>query len=96
MTLMPVVNMRRDGSSASNNGASRWMSHRSMSAYLAGSSSRTSPHTFHTWPSVRSPTGTWMPWPSVAHGRAAVRPSVGFMQTARTRLSPSCWATSAT
>ena len=28
-------------------------------------------------------------------GVPRVRPSVGFMQMARTRLSPSCWATSA-
>src|SRR4051794_11699456 len=95
MTLMPEVNMRRDGSSESNKGASRWMSQRSMSAYLAGSSSRTSPHTFQTWPRVRSPTGTCRPCPKLRTAVPRVSPSVGFMHTARTRLSPSCWATSA-
>ena len=55
MTLMPVSNMRADGSRASNSGAGRWMSQRSMSANSAGSlpTSRASPHTFHTWPSTR-------------------------------------------
>ena len=32
MTLMPVSNMRADGSRASNPGAGRWISHRSISA----------------------------------------------------------------
>ena len=39
MTLMPVSNMRADGSRASNDGASRWISQRSMSAKPSGSSS---------------------------------------------------------
>ena len=36
MTLMPVSNMRADGSRASNVGASRWISQRSISAKFAG------------------------------------------------------------
>ncbi|CAB4818523.1 unannotated protein [freshwater metagenome] len=95
ITLMPVSNKRLDGSRVSKSGAGRWISQRSMSSYLAGSSSSTSPHTFHTWPSVRSPTGTRRPWPVLRTSVPRRRPSVGFMHTARTRLSPSCCATSA-
>ena len=95
MTLMPVSNMRADGSRASNDGASRWISQRSMSAKSALSASRASPHAFQMWPSTRSPTGTVMPWPVLRTAVPRVRPSVGFMQMARTRPSPSCWATSA-
>ena len=36
MTLMPVWNMRADGSSASKSGASRWMSQRSISVEAVG------------------------------------------------------------
>src|SRR5205807_1258313 len=42
------------------------------------------------------PTGTRMPWPRLRTGAPRLRPSVGFMAMARTRLSPMCWATSAT
>jgi hypothetical protein len=42
-----------------------------------------------------SPTGTVMPAPVLRTGVPRVRPSVGFRQMARTRLSPICWATSA-
>ena len=48
MTLMPVSNMRADGSRASNVGASRWISQRSMSAKPSGSSSSgVAPHVPH-------------------------------------------------
>ena len=37
-----------------------------------------------------------MPRPRLRTGAPRLRPSVGFMAMARTRLSPMCWATSAT
>ena len=92
---MPVSNMRADGSSASKSGAGRWMSQRSISSKPSGASSSASPHTFHTWPSTFSPTGTVSPRPRLRTGVPRLRPSVGFMHTARTRPLPSCWATSA-
>src|SRR4249919_565599 len=36
-----------------------------------------------------------MPWPRLRTSVPRCRPSVGFRQMARTRLSPICWATSA-
>ena len=95
MTLMPVSNMRRLGSSAAKSGAGRWISQRSASLKSSLSPSRQSPHTFHTCPRVLSPTGTVMPWPVLRTGVPRRKPSVGFKHTARTRLWPSCCATSA-
>ena len=49
MTLMPVSNICAFGSSWSNGGASRWMSHRSsMFVTSTRSTSSGSPITFHT------------------------------------------------
>src|ERR1700677_1423322 len=55
-----------------------------------------SPITLNTWPSTASPTGTVMPLPLWRTTAPRTRPSVGRMQTQRTRPSPICWATSAT
>jgi hypothetical protein len=96
MTLMPVSNICARASSWSKGGASRWISHRSsMPVTSASVMSSGSPITFHTWPSVPSPTGTVMPWPVLRTTAPRVRPSVGLRQTARARPSPICWATSA-
>ena len=49
MTLMPVTNIFAFGSSWSNGGASRWMSHRSLMSVTSPSvTSSCSPITFHT------------------------------------------------
>src|SRR5262245_58262457 len=96
MTLMPVSNTSRFGSSASNPGASRWMSQ--WSSILSASSSGMSsgwPITLVTWPSTPSPTGMVRPVPRLRTSVPRVRPSVGLRQMARTRDSPICWATSA-
>ena len=80
MTLMPVSNIarwrlerverrRRRGGSPSAR------CRRSSEA----STSSGSPHTFQTWPSTSSPTGTVMPRPGVAHRRAAGE-AVGRLQ----------------
>src|ERR1700689_339867 len=53
-----------------------------------------SPSTLNTWPSTASPTGTEMPRPVWRTTAPRTSPSVGFMQTQRTRPSPICWATS--
>src|SRR5580693_2494579 len=53
-----------------------------------------SPITLKTCPSTASPTGTVMPRPVWRTTAPRTRPSVGFMQTQRTRPSPICWATS--
>ena len=96
MTLMPVSNINALGSSWSNGGESRWISHRSaMSVTSASVMSSGSPMTFHTWPRVPSPTGTVMPRPRLRTTAPRVRPSVGLRHTARTRPSPICCATSA-
>src|SRR6478752_859854 len=95
MTLMPVSNICLRGSSSSNGGASRWMSQCSIPSNLEESASRASPHTLKMWPSTSSPTGICSPWPVLRTGAPRVRPSVGRMQMARTRLPPICWATSA-
>ncbi len=47
------------------------------------------------WPSVWSPTGTEMGSPRLRTSAPRIRPSVGAMAMARTRLWPRCWATSA-
>ena len=93
MTLMPVGNICALGSSESNAGAGRWISQRSWTS--TDGTSRGSPSTLKTWPSVASPTGTEMPGPVLRTAVPRTRPSVGFMAMARTRLSPICWATSA-
>ena len=95
MTFTPVSNICALGSSESNDGAERWISQRSA-PWPAVGSSRPWPVTLNTWPRVASPTGTLMPWPVLCTVVPLVRPSVGFMAMARTRLSPICWATSAT
>ena len=92
---MPVSNIWARGSSESNDGAGRWISHRSRSAKSEASASSGAPHTFQMWPRTWSPTGTCTPCPVLRTGVPRVSPSVGFMQMARTRPSPSCWATSA-
>ena len=51
--------------------------------------------TLNTWPSTPSPTGIVMPCPRLRTTVPRRRPSVGFRQMTRTRLSPICWATSA-
>ena len=66
-----------------------------MPVELAPAMSSGSPITFHTCPSVPSPTGIVMPRPRLRTGVPRFSPSVGFMQMARTRLSPICCATSA-
>src|ERR1700722_7266955 len=53
-----------------------------------------SPMTLKTCPRTASPTGTVMPRPVWRTTAPRTRPSVGFMQTQRTRPSPICWATS--
>ncbi len=95
MTFTPVSNIWALGSSESNEGALRCISHRSAPTPAVGSS-RPWPITLNTWPSVASPTGTVMPLPVLRTTVPLVRPSVGFMAMARTRWEPICWATSAT
>ncbi len=95
-TLMPVSNICARASSWSKAGASRWISHRSLMLVTSLSlMSSGSPMTFHTWPSVPSPTGTVMPRPVLRTTAPRVRPSVGLRQIARHRPSPICCATSA-
>ena len=94
MTLMPVSNMSARGSSWSNAGESRWISHRSSTAPMSSVSSA-SPSTLKTWPSVASPTGTDSPRPRFRTGVPRCRPSVALRHTQRTRPSPICCATSA-
>ncbi|MBS1195987.1 MAG: hypothetical protein H6R33_707 [Actinobacteria bacterium] len=48
------------------------------------------------WPRVAGPTGTVMALPVSMTSVPRITPSVGFMDTARTRPPPRCWATSAT
>ena len=89
MTLMPVSNMRADGSRRRTPGR-RGGSPTAPSRRTPGGSASTSsgsPHTFHTWPSTCSPTGTVMPWPVLRTAVPRVRPSVGFMQIAHTALA---------
>ena len=95
MTLMPVSNIWVVGSSWSKEGGGRWISHSSSTERSARSASRQSPRTFQTWPRVALPTGIVMPLPRLRTAAPRVRPSVGRMAMARTRLSPICWATSA-
>ncbi len=93
---MPVSNISAFGSSWSNGGGSRWISHRSsMLVSLDSSMSSGSPITLNTWPSTPSPTGMVMPWPVLRTIVPRLSPSVGFRQMTRTRLSPICCATSA-
>ena len=98
MTLMPVSNIWAFGSSWSNGGDSRWISQWSSIPSVIASPwvSSGSPMTLNTWPSTPSPTGIWMPCPRLRTRVPRRRPSVGFMQMARHRPSPICWATSAT
>src|SRR6476646_8682243 len=97
MTLMPVSNIWAFGSSWSNVGGSRWMSHRSsMPVSSLSAMSSGLPSTLNTWPSTPSPTGIEMPRPVLRTSVPRLSPSVGFMQMTRTRLSPICCATSAT
>ena len=93
---MPVSNIVARGSSWSNGGGSRWISHRSsMSVSSASVMSSGSPITLNTWPRTPLPTGIVMPWPRLRTTAPRRSPSVGFRQMARTRLSPICCATSA-
>ena len=94
---MPVSNISDRGSRSANGGDGRWMSQYALMPSVTGSPlvSRGSPMTLNTWPSTPGPTGTVIPWPVFLTGVPRRRPSVGFMQMARTRLSPMCWATSA-
>ena len=96
MTLMPVSNICARGSSVSKSGAGAVdVPALELGERRRRSTSSGSPITLKTWPSTASPTGTWMPWPVLRTAVPRVRPSVGFRQMARTRLSPICWATSA-
>src|SRR5438874_4971886 len=92
MTLMPVSSIWVRGSSSSNGGGSRWIG-QYVSASTA-STSRGSPRTLNTWPSVAGPTGIFMEAPVFRTGEPRTTPSVGRMATARTMLSPTCSATS--
>ena len=48
----------------------------------------------NTLPSVTSPTGTVIDSPVSVTWPPRTRPSVGFIEMARTMPSPMCWATS--
>ncbi|CAB4935092.1 unannotated protein [freshwater metagenome] len=95
MTLMPVSNIWVLDSSWSNAGALRWMPQRSAGSKVSPSLRlSTSPVVLNTLPSVASPTGTVIEAPVSTTWPPRTRPSVGFMEMARTMPSPMCWATS--
>ena len=52
------------------------------------------PSALNTWPLTTSPTGTEIGLPVSVTGAPRTRPSVGCIETVRTRLSPRCCATS--
>jgi hypothetical protein len=93
MTLMPVSNTWALGSSVSKSGPAV-----DLPALVDLDRARRrrglADHVEHVAEHA-SPTGTGDAVAGVAHRVPRVRPSVGFMQMARTRLSPICWATSA-
>ena len=91
---MPVSSISVFASSWSNFGACRWIGQRSVISTVDGSTSKTSPVVFHTWPLVTSPTGTEMAAPVSRTSAPRCMPSVGFSAIARTMLSPMCSATS--
>ena len=93
MTLIPVSRISVLPSSWSKAGGSRWMLHCSPSRPKPGSSMQ-SPSALNTWPFTTSPTGTEIGLPVSLTSAPRTRPSVGAMDTARTRLSPRCCATS--
>ena len=95
-TLMPVSNMRADGSSASKVGAGRWMSHRSISSRPSRLGvERLAPHVPDVAEHLLADRAPGCRGRCCAPAAPRTRPSVGFMQIARTRPSPSCCATSA-
>ena len=93
MTLMPVSRISVLPSSWSNAGGSRWMPHCSPSRPRPGSSKQ-SPNALKTWPLTTSPTGTEIGALVSVTAAPRTRPSVGAIETVRTRLSPRCCATS--
>ncbi len=95
MTLMPVWNIWVFDSSWSKAGALRWMPQRSLTSSCSPSSRlRQSPVALKTRPRVASPTGTLIGPPVSVTVAPRTRPSVGFIEIARTMPPPMCWATS--
>ena len=93
MTLIPVSRISVLPSSWSKAGGLRWMDHCSPSRPSPGSS-RQSPRALNTCPLTVSPTGTEIGLPVSFTSAPRIKPSVGAIDTARTMLSPRCWATS--
>ncbi len=96
MTLMPVSNIFSSVDCSSSVGAGRWIGQRSVPTTGRSGKSTGSPSTFITRPSVAGPTGIVIGWPRSTAVIPRCRPSVGFIATVRTRLSPRCCSTSTT
>ena len=93
MTLMPVSNISTFVDCSSKSGASRWIGQRSV-ILRSPRLSTGFPTTLSTRPSVASPTGTVIGWPASSARMPRTRPSVGSIDTVRTRFSPRCCSTS--
>src|SRR5262249_17091528 len=93
-TLIPVSKISTFGDRSWNSGGSRWIGQRSA-ADTSPFSSIGSPITFHSRPSVTSPTGTEIGAPVSMTSVPRARPSVESRATARTRSSPRNCCTSA-
>ena len=94
MTLIPVSNISTVVDCSSYAGGSRWIGQRSLESTLPRPSTG-SPMTFRMRPRVSLPTGTEIGPPMSVAFMPRTMPSVGFIETHRTTLSPSCCATSA-
>ena len=92
---MPVSNISTLVDCWSKAGAGRWIGY-VLVALMGPILSTGSPVMLMMRPSVSLPTGIEMGWPVSCTGMPRMSPSVAAMATARTWLSPRCWATSST
>jgi len=93
--LIPVSNISTFVDWSSKGGAGRWIGY-VFFVWIAGPLSTGSPTTLRIRPSVSLPTGIEIGPPVSLTVMPRVRPSVEAIATARTWLSPRCWATSST